>query len=145
MRTLKSDQLEEIREIAEQCFVELKQSGKRFDFDHFRWAVGQALDEEQMVLWVTGWPVDGFLLVNFAPDLFAGELTGYSISWFVKPERRKQGIANSLWRKFFEEGDRRDCRHFIFGHPFVVNEDGNSLWFEKRGFKKVENLYRFDV
>lgn len=145
MRTLKSEQLSEIRDIAEQCFIELKQPGARLNFEHFCWAVGPALDSEQMVLWVTGWPVDGFLLVNFAPDLFAGELTGYSISWFVKPENRSQGRGSEFLKAFELEANRRGCKRFFFGHPFEVNHDANQPWFEKRGFCWVEKLYRKDV
>jgi len=144
MRTLKSHELNEIRDIANQCFVEIKQAGKRFNFEHFCWAFGPALDANQVVLWVTD-TINAFLLVNYAPDPFAGELTGYSISWFVKPEFRKTGIGNKLWREFFKEGERRGCLHYIFGHPKVINKDCNHGWFEKRGLGHVENLYRFDV
>lgn len=145
MRTIKSEGLEEIRDIAGQCFVELKQPGEGFDFGHFRWAVGAALDREQMVLWVVGWPVHGFLLVNFAPDLFAGEMTGYSVSWFVKPEHRSKGEGSELLKAFEFESNQRGCKRMFFGHPFEVNHDANRAWFEKRGFRLVENLYRKDV
>lgn len=146
MRTLKSEQLSEIRDIAEQCFSELKQPGSAFNFEHFCWAIGPALDSEQMMLWVSGsHEIRAFLLVNFAPDLFAGELTGYSISWFVKPEFRGSGIGSALVDEFLKDGHLRGCKRFLFGHPFEVNHDANQSWFEKRGFCWVEKLYRKDV
>lgn len=145
MRTLKSDQLGEIRDIAEQCFVEIKHPGKQFAYEHFCSVWSPVLETSQAMLWVLGEPVDAFLLVNFSPDPIANELTGYSISWFVKPELRKLGAGDALWKEFFREGERRGALHYIFGHPKTINEDCNHSWFEKRGLLHVENLYRLDV
>lgn len=145
MRRLQFEKIAEIEPIARQCFDETKQPDESFDFEHFCFAVEGAIKNESMILWVDGEPIHAFLLANFVPGLFGGKPSAYAISRFVKPEFRNQGVGSMFIKRFVEEGECRGCAHFYTGSPFTVNADADKSFFEKRGFKHVENLYRLDV
>jgi ribosomal protein S18 acetylase RimI-like enzyme len=145
MRRLASTELGQIESIARQCFEETKQPDESLDFEHFCWATRPALENGSLVLFVDGEPIRGFLLANFVPGLFGGKMTAYAVSWFVKPEFRERGLGSRFLDEFVAEGTRQQCRHFYFGHSATVNPDANFKFFEKRGFKWVENQYRKTV
>lgn len=145
MRRLTFEQLPEIEAIARQCFEETKQPDESFDFEHFKFAIEGAIRNETAIIWVEGDPIHAFLLGNFVPGLFGGAPSAYAVSRFVKPEFRSRGIGSKFIAEFRAEGGWRGCKHFYAGSPFTVNADADKAFFEKRGWRHVENLYRLDV